>query len=449
MTCDLIVIGAGPGGYDAAVLAAKRGWSVVLIEAEKIGGTCLNWGCIPTKSYCKNASLLEELKEAEAYGVKDLSYSFDFNVARERKNQVVGQLTQGMQFFVDKSKTITYVQGMARFEDTHTVAVNGERYTAERIIIATGSVSAMLPIAGTDLSGVVTSKEILDLDAVPKRLCVIGAGVIGLEFASVFSRFGAQVTVLEYAKEILPNFDSDLAKRLKQSLVKKGIAITNQAMVQGIAQGESGLTVSYQLKEETLTCEADVVLMAVGRKANVGTLNLAEIGIEFSPRGINTDEVLQTNVPGIYAVGDVNGKCMLAHAASFQATKAVNHMQGVDDSIRLDIIPAAVFISPEAAMVGLTEEQCKEAGIGYKAVKSFFRSNGKAVCMGETDGLCKMIIATDGRILGCHLFGPHAADLIHEISSMMNMDVTLTQFRNFVHAHPTLSEVIQECGKEG
>ena len=473
----IIIIGAGPGGYETALLAAKRGVEVVLIEAGHVGGTCLNEGCIPTKSFCKNAEVIDSLREAEAFGITGLSYDFDFKAVTARKNAVVEQLRGGVEGLLGH-KLITLVHGKASFKDAHTVVVESVEYSADYIIIATGSVSASLPIPGADLPGVLTSKEILDLEEVPRRLCVIGGGVIGLEFASVFRSFGSEVTVLEYFKDILPRFDSDLSKRLKQSLGKRGIEINTQAQVIGIttvipseaegsyvipseAEGRVEESPCYRVtytrkgKEETL--EADKVLMAVGRKANVDSLNLADAGIEFTPRGIVVDDrTMQTNVPHIYAIGDVNGKMMLAHAATFQGIVALDHIMGIKNEIDLSVMPAAVFTSPEAASVGMTEDECKEAGIPVKCLKSFFRANGKAVTMGETDGFCKLVVAAEpkegcespyapGCILGCHLYGPHASDIVQEACALITRKATLKEFESIIHTHPTLIEVLQSA----
>ena len=452
----VIIIGAGPGGYETALLAAKRGVEVVLIESGHVGGTCLNEGCIPTKAFCKNAEVLDGLREAEAFGVTGLSYDFDFKAVAARKNAVVEQLRGGVEGLLGH-KLITLVRGKASFKDAHTVTVDGQDYVGDYIIIATGSVSASLPIPGADLPGILTSREILDLEEVPQRLCVIGGGVIGLEFASVFRSFGSEVTVLEYFKEILPRFDSDLSKRLKQSLGKRGIEINTQAQVTGIEKSDGVYKVSFTRKGKEEVVEADKVLMAVGRKANVGSLNLADIGIEFTPRGIVVDEkTMQTNVPHIYAVGDINGKMMLAHAATFQGIVALDHIMGIENGIALSVMPAAVFTSPEAASVGMTEEDCKEAGIPIKALKSFFRANGKAVTMGETDGFCKVIVAAEpkegaespyepGRILGCHLYGPHASDIVQEACALITRKATIKEFEDIIHTHPTLTEVLQSA----
>ena len=465
----IIIIGAGPGGYETALLAAGRGVEVVLIESGHVGGTCLNEGCIPTKSFCKNAEVLDGLREAEAFGITGLDYRFDFKSVTARKNAVVEQLRGGVEGLLGH-KNITLVRGKASFKDPHTVIVDltqnshceeqGEVavYTADYIIIATGSVSASLPVPGADLPGILTSREILDMEEVPQRLCVIGGGVIGLEFASVFRSFGSEVTVLEYCKDILPRFDTDLAKRLKQSLGKRGIAIETQAQVTGIAQDSGGCySVTYVRKGKEETVEADKVLMAVGRKANVASLNLAEIGMDFTPRGILVDDrTMQTNIPHIYAVGDINGKMMLAHAATFQGIVALDHIMGQENGIDLSVMPAAVFTSPEAASVGMIEDECKEKGIAVKCLKSFFRANGKAVTMGETDGFCKLVVAaepkegqetvfTPGTILGCHLYGPHASDIVQEACALISRHATLDEFRDIIHTHPTLTEVLQSA----
>ncbi len=449
---DLIIIGAGPGGYETAVKAAHAELKTVIIERGNLGGTCLNVGCIPTKCLCKNAELISELKEAENLGISSLSYGeIDMDKVVDRKDEVVRTLISGIEALL-KSPNITRVTGTARFADGHTISVDnaldtkGEptetEYTAPNIIIATGSVTKFLPIPGKDLPRVLTSTEMLDLREVPGRLVVIGGGVIGMEFASIFNSFGSQVTVLEYCKEILPNFDSDIAKRLKASLKGKGIAIVNNAAVDGIEDHGDHYDVTYMLKEQQQSVEADLVLMAVGRAANTGSLNLDDVGIETDRRGIVTDADFRTTVEGVYAIGDINGKCQLAHAASFQGQHVLNVIMGKADSIRLDIMPAAVFTNPEAAMVGLTAEQCKAGGIEAKAHKSFFRANGKALAMNETDGMVKILTDSNDRIIGCHMFGPHSADLIQEVAALMNKEATLADLRDIIHAHPTLGEVI-------
>lgn len=463
----IIIIGAGSGGYETALLAAKRGVEVVLIESAHVGGTCLNEGCIPTKTFCKNAEVLDSLREGETFGLTDLTYRFDFSKVIDRKNAVVEQLRGGVEGLLN-NKLITLVRGKASFKDAHTVTVTpgatpvtiekSVEYSADHIIIATGSVSSSLPIPGADLPGILTSREILDIEKVPSSLCVIGGGVIGLEFASIFRSFGCEVTVLEYCKDILPRFDTDLAKRLKQSLSKRGISVETQAQVTSITECDAdAYTVSYTRKGKEETVTAEKVLMAVGRRANVASLNLDDIGLEYTQRGIVTDErTMQTNIPHIYAVGDINGRMMLAHAATFQGIVALDHIMGVENQIDLSVMPAAVFTSPEAASVGLTEDECKDRGIPVKCLKSFFRANGKAVTMGETDGFCKVVVAAEpkegaqspyqpGRVLGCHLYGPHSSDIVQEACAMISRKATLEEFQRVIHTHPTLTEVLQSA----
>ena len=443
---DLIIIGGGPGGYETALLAAQRGLAVTLIERGNLGGTCLNEGCIPTKTLCRSAALVCDMKKAAELGVAVGDWSVDFPTIMARKNAVVEQLRTGVEALMRHPK-ISLVTGDARFVDALTVEVAGERYAARDVIIAPGSTAAILPIEGADLPGVVTSKELLDLHELPQRLTVMGAGVIGLEFASIFHALGSNVTVLEYAREVLPHFDTDMAKRLRQSLGKRGIVIETQAAVKSVAKINSSLAVNYEKKGKTLAVEADVVLMAVGRKANVSSLNLDDVGIDYTQRGITVDDNMLTNVPHVYAIGDINGKMMLAHAATFQGVCALNHIMGESCRVRLDVMPAAVFTMPEAATVGLTEEDCKEQGIEYVAKKSFFRANGKALSIGEPEGYCKLLVAADHRLLGCHILGAHASDVVQEVCALITRGASCDDLALTIHAHPTLSEVVLSAAR--
>ena len=426
----LLIIGGGPGGYETAVEAAKRGMEVTLISEGPLGGTCLNEGCIPTKTFCHYAELIEQNLKA------GLACKPSFAAVAERKQNVIEQLRGGIDMLL---KNVQVVCGKAQFKDTKTVVCEGQEYTADRIMIATGSVSASLPIPGAD--SCLTSKEILDLTEVPDSICVIGGGVIGLEFASIFRSFGSDVTVLEYCPNILPRFDVDLAKRLKQSLSKRDINIEVQAQVTAIDGGK----VTYMKKGKEFTVQADKVLMAVGRRPNTVGLNLEAAGIDYTRKGITVNDRFETSVPDVYAVGDVTGGIMLAHAATYQGLHALNAICGQEDSIRFDLIPAAVFTMPEVATVGLTEEQCKEQELQVRCLKSFYRANGKAVSMDEPEGYCKLIVAESGAVVGAHIMGSHASDLIHEIAAVMNMNGTIEQMQNIIHAHPTLSEIVQSA----
>ena len=443
---DLIIIGSGPGGYRSACYAAARGLSVTVFESAEAGGTCLNCGCIPTKSLCRNAEVIDTLRDASALGLESLSYNLDFGKIMERKNSVVAQLRNGVETLM-RTPGITFVNKKAKLTSGHTVVTDEEEYTAGDIIIATGSHAKIPPIKGTQLQGVVTSTELLDIPSVPKRLCIVGAGVIGMEFASVFSSFGSEVTVVEFMKEALPTLDSDIAKRLRQTIGKRGVTFHMQTAVKEIEEktdscGARVLNVITDKKGKTLEVEADTVLIATGRSANTDGLGLEEAGIEYDSKGIHTDDNFATNVPHIYAIGDVNGKCMLAHAATFQGIHVVNHILGTPDGIRPDIMPSAIFTNPEAASVGLSEDRCKELGLEYTCKKGFFRSNGKALAMNETDGMVKLISDSDGRIIGCHMFGAHASDMVQEITALMNAGVTTSRLAEIIHIHPTLSEIL-------
>ena len=443
---DLIIIGAGPGGYEMAAEATAHGLSVGIVERDLLGGTCLNRGCIPTKALCRNAEVVNLIKEAAQWGISVNDMAIDYATAFARKNEVVTQLRDGVAMLM-KSTGITVLEGEAKFLDAHTIEVAGEKQEAKNIVIATGSAPRGLPIPGADLC--MTSDDVLSMDTLPKSLCIVGGGVIGMEFAAIFQSFGVEVTVVEFCKEILPPFDKDIAKRLKTVLSKRGIKVITQAAVKAVAKTDGDmLLVTYDAKGKEQSITAERVLMSVGRQP-VLPEGLDAAGVTVSRRGIEVDDNMQTCVKGVYAIGDVNGLCMLAHAASAQGEVALAHILGKPCDIRLDVVPSAVFTVPELSMVGLTEDQCAEREMNVIVKKSFFRSNGKAVSMGETDGLVKMIVDADTRkILGCHICGAHAADLIQEVVMAMNADVTVDRLAHSIHGHPTLTEVVLAAAKQ-
>lgn len=443
MHSDLIIIGAGPGGYETALEAAARGLSVTLVNGGKLGGTCLNEGCIPTKCMVRDASVAMTLRDATEFCATEVKYDIDFNKVITRREGVVSQLRDGVAMLLKKAK-VNVVDGMAKFKDSNIIEVDGQEYDAPHIIIATGSHSRTLPVPGADSEWVLDSTGILNLESVPAELVVVGGGVIGMEFASVFAALGSKVTVIEYMKQILPPFDSDIAKRLKQSLSKRGIEIITGAAVTRLEQNyEYKIDVSYTLKGEEHHKLCDNVLMAVGRGANVEGLGLENAGVAYSAKGIPVDDNMQTNVPGIYAVGDVNGRMMLAHVATAQGRRALNHILGESDDINFDIVPSAVFTIPECGMAGLTEEQCKERGMSIETGKSFYRANGKALAMGEADGYCKLIFAKEsGLLVGAHIMGADAALLAQQCADLMSLGATRQRMRDIIFGHPTLSEII-------
>lgn len=422
---DLIVIGAGPGGYECAAMGAADGLSTLLIERDALGGTCLNRGCIPTKTLCRSAQIAADVADAAAYGIVTGPWHADMGAIMARKNAVVAQLREGVDMLTAGCDRIS---GTARLAAPDVVEVNGEQFTADRIVVATGSVAATLPVPGAELC--VSSDTMLDLTELPASLVVIGGGVIGLEFASIYSALGTEVTLVEYAPEILPAFDRDVAKRLRSLMQKRGVSIAVGARVTGITQGNGELTVNYEMKGKPRAATGAMVLMAVGRRP-------------LLPDGL-TREMLDTldpatlRIPGtpLYVIGDANGRCMLAHAASAQARMVMGRQ------VNMDVIPSAVFTMPECASVGLTEARAAESGLEFHTVKGMFRSNGKALAMGEPDGLVKLLLTPDGHILGCSIVGPHAADLIAEVALAMSAGLTATALTATIHAHPTLSEAL-------
>ncbi len=433
MRTDLLIIGAGPGGYRAAEYAAQQGLHVTIVEEAEVGGTCLNRGCIPTKTYVHSTTFVE---------------------AVERQQQVVTQLRSGVESIL-KHPNITLLRGHASFFDAHTIHVtpsspslpsfspaspssqvcrdsiatpSSSLLSPSSIIIATGSSAKLPPISDITDPRVVTSTELLQLTTLPRRLAIIGAGVIGMEFASIFHRFGTEVTVIEFLKECLPMLDSDIAKRLRKLMEKQGISFRMKTAVQQLSD-----------------IDADTILIATGRRPNTEGLNLTAAGIATDAHGfIPVDDNFQSG-ERLYAIGDVNGRQLLAHAAEMQAVRAVNHILGRTDGIRFDIMPAAIFTTPEAASVGPAEDRLKAAGIDYRCRKAFWRANGKALAMGETEGMLKLFSGADDRILGCHAYGAHAADIIQEVAALMCRDTTISQLRDIIHIHPTLGEILHSA----
>lgn len=448
MKADILIIGAGPGGYETALSAARQGKSVILFNGGKLGGTCLNEGCIPTKCLCRNAEIVSLFKEGDKFGIDDFTFTVNYNKILDRKTEVIESLRSGVETMLTQSKVMV-INSNAGFKDAKTLIAEGKEYEGDRIIIATGSVNRKLPIPGADLPCVLDSTALLNLEYIPAQLTIIGGGVIGMEFASIFSQLGSKVTVIEYMKQILPSFDSDISKRLKQILSKKGVTIITGATAKEIRQNEFyEIEVTYDVKGKEEKVISSDLLMAVGRAPKIEGLNLESVGINFSNKGIFVDDFMQTNIPGIFAIGDVNGRMMLAHAASAQGERALNVINGVGDNLRFDIIPAAVFTVPECGMVGKTEEQCKEEKIEVKIGISFFRANGKAMALGETDGMCKLIFRKDtGILIGAHILGVEAADLAQQCADMMNQNITLNQLKDIIFGHPTISEVIISAAK--
>ncbi|WP_461206261.1 dihydrolipoyl dehydrogenase [Clostridium sp. DL1XJH146] len=448
MNNDIIVIGGGPGGYVAAIRAAQLGARVCLIEKDKIGGTCLNRGCIPTKALYRNAEILNTLKNIDEFGININEYSVDIEKVQKRKNEVISKLVGGVEQLL-QANNIEVIKGTASFIDKNTISVMHEdkkitQITGTNVIIASGSSPSIPPIEGADIEGIYTSENILNFNNIPKSLTVIGGGVIGMELACIFNSFGTEVTVIEYLPEILAQIDTDITKRLTSSLKRKGIKINTSTKVNSIEKIESGYTITCVGKKGELKVRSEKVLVSAGRAPYFDNLNLEALSVDFDSKGIKTDSDCATNIPGIYAIGDVTGGLMLAHAASHEGIKAVEKIMGYSNASDSTVIPSCIFIFPEIASAGLTEKEAKEKEISYKVSKFMFGANGKALALGEPEGFVK-VLSSNEIIIGVHIMGPHASDLIHEGTLAITKELKIDDIINTVHAHPTLAESFTEA----
>lgn len=450
MEKDIVIIGGGPGGYTAAIRAAQLGAEVLLIEAENLGGTCLNKGCIPTKALYQNARMINELNQAEEFGIKLDGFHIDLAEMMQRKQSIVDRLKDGIARLI-KLNSIEMLYGKASLVSGDKVKVtdpagNEIGIKAKNIIIAAGAVPAKPPIPGIDLPGVITSDEILSLDRIPDTLAIIGGGVIGIEFAGIFSALGSKVTVIEFLPRILANMDGEISKKLVLSLKKRGISIETDTKVMRISMDNGALSVAAGGKKGESVILADAVLVSTGRAPRTEGLGLEAAGIAYDGKGIKVNESYQTNVPGIYAVGDVTGGLMLAHAAAGEGIAAAEAIMGSKGRLNYDAVPGCVFTFPEIAAVGLSEEEAKEKGIDYCSSKFLFGANGKALTIGEEEGFVKVLAETQTkRIIGVHIMGPHASDLIHEAVLAVEKKMTADDIQDVIHAHPTLSEAFMEA----
>lgn len=452
MTKHLVVIGGGPGGYTAAIRGAQLGAKVTLIEKDLVGGTCLNRGCIPTKTLYRTAEILSHLQHASTFAINASSdASVDPAALKQRCDQVSTQLREGIEQLI-RANAIDYVKGSAQLLSATEVLVTLEdqsqlRLQSDVTLIATGSVPAVIPIPGADLEGVITSDDLLKMDTLPKSMAIVGGGVIGVEFATIYNTFGTEVQVIEVFPNLLNTLDQDIAKRFTSSMKRKGITAHTAVSVQKIERGEDGrLTVHMDGKKGALSLQAEKVLLATGRKPYTEGLGLAEAGIEHGPRGIVVNQAYQTNLPNVYAIGDVIGGIMLAHWAAHQGLTAVEHALGANPHLDSPVVPGCIFTFPEIATAGMTEEAAKEAFEGrHQTSKFMFGANGKALALGEGEGFVKVVADDQGVIVGMHIMGPHASDLIHEGVIAIEQKMKAADFKPFVHAHPTLSESVYEA----
>ena len=450
-SADIAVLGGGPGGYVAALRAAQLGARVILVEKDRVGGTCLNVGCIPTKALLTSAELLLRAKRGSEFGLAIPQVSVDLPALMACKRKTVDQLVGGVEQLL-KARRVTLVRGAARIIRPDTLSVDdgqgGKReYSAQRIILAPGSVTATPPIAGSDLPGVITSTGALDIDTVPARLVIVGGGVIGLEFACIYEALGSKVTVLEMTRAILPGAtDEAIAKRLHSLLRRRGLDVQTNAVVQRIEQNGGMLRVFAGTAGAETTTECDRVLIATGRWPNTQGMGFAELGLRMNGRAIAVDERLATNLPNVWAIGDAIGGWMLAHKAMVDGRVAAENATGGQRQVDYRSVPSVIFTRPEVASVGLTESQARAAGVPIKVTQFPFSANPRARIFGETDGLVRLICeAGSGRILGVHMLGLHVTDLIAEGALAVQTGATADNLAWTTHAHPTLPEAMLEA----
>ena len=464
VTYKIIIIGGGPGGYVAAIRAAQLGAKVALVENHKIGGTCLNYGCIPTKAFFKSAELLEEAKHGNAYGLDIEGVRLNTELLQNHRKTVVSDLTSGVEKLL-LANGVDIIYGTASFISEHEISVTDEdgtftEYSAEKYIIATGSKVFVPPVKGIENKRVVTSKELLEFEELPDKLVILGGGVIALEFASIFNAFGSDVTVVARST-VLKAFDKDVVKRTSAYLKKKGIRILTNTNVLEIKDGEKGAAVAVEGKKGEEVLSADLILSAMGRRPHHTGLNVETAGLKLNGHAIDVDDSFKTSNEKVYAIGDVNGRYMLAHAASHQGVHVVEEILGYymdhesDHAAgqttdewnvsKMDVVPSCVFISPELASVGVNEDKALAEGLAVKVSKFPFSANGKAMTINHTEGFVKLVALESGRLIGAQILGAHASDLIHELTVAVANGLTVTDVTSTIHAHPTLSESVAEA----
>ncbi len=443
---DLIIIGAGPGGYVAAIKAAKNGLNVTLIDGNRVGGTCLNVGCIPTKALVKSAETYQSILNSEHIGIQVENIKLDMNQMIEHKNYVTEKLVSGVEFLLDKYG-VEVIKGFAQFVDNKTIKVNNQTYTANNIVIATGAITKHLPIEGVDLDFVVDSTKLLDNKVLPTHLTVIGGGVIGMEFAFIYASLGAKVSVIEYMDHVLPNLDKEFSMRLTRYAKNLGIQFITKSAVTKIAVENDIKKVYYEQKGNQKSIETDLVLEAVGRIPNMNHLGLEHTGIDYDlKKGIKVNEKMQTNIPHIYAIGDVTNIIQLAHVASHQGMVAVENILGHHAAMDYSAVPSVTFTTPTIATVGTTEAMAKEQALEVDIIKVPFSANGKALISEAEAGYLKLIRNKETKeLIGGMVFGKDADSLIAQITIAIKNKLSAKQLQETIFAHPTVSELIHEA----
>jgi len=445
---EVVIIGGGPGGYVAAIRAAKLGRKVALVEADYLGGTCLNRGCIPSKTLLRHAEVIENIKKAKAWGIETGPVTFSFPKMLKRKDQVINQLRTGIGFLLKQGKIDVYNgYGEVQFNKEITIKSKDKQETiyGEKIILATGSTPIVPPIEGANETPYLTSDTVFDLEKVPESIVIIGGGIIGVEFAGIFSSLNVDVTIVELADRIISTEDPEASKVLKRSLEAKGVNIFTKTKVVKLAQFEGKKQVHIEKNNgSTEVINTDSILLSVGRKPNLAASK--KLSLELDGPFIKVNEKMQTSISSIYAVGDVIGGYQLAHVASAEGLVAAANASGEEETVNYKVVPRCVYTNPEIASVGLSEEELKKKGIKYKVVRVDHNSNGKALALDEKEGFVKLLADEKyGEILGVTMIGPHVTEMITEPSAFIHLEGTVEELASMIHAHPSISETLYEA----
>ena len=445
---DVAVLGSGPGGYVAAIRAGQLGMKAVVVERDALGGVCLNWGCIPSKSLLRNAEVLNLVQNAGAYGINVERVRPDFGKAIDRSRGVVNRLTRGIAMLLRKNK-VEHIQGTGVLEGPNDVAIaeTGDRLSAENVIIATGARQLHIPALPIDRETVISSREAIVLREVPRRVVIVGGGATGCEFAYVWRTYGAEVTIVELMPRIVPNEDADISAELERAFRRQGIQILTGAQVRGIGVDSDSVKVSVSINEENSIIDCDKVLVAVGVQGNVDGIGLESAGVQTERGFIPVNDSMQSNIPNIYAIGDVTGKLLLAHVASAQGVTAVEHIAGLDPpALDYGQMPRAIYCRPQVASFGLTEEQARQAGYSVKIGKFPMSASGKALALNESEGMVKLVVEAEiGELLGGHMIGAEVTEMLGELGMAKLLEATTAELGWLVHPHPTISETIKEA----
>jgi len=447
---DVVIIGSGPGGYVAGIRAGQLGLKVAVIEKDPfLGGTCLHRGCIPTKSLLENADIWQKIQKSKEFGITVGDVRLDWGAVQTRKQSVVDQNAKGIEFLFKKNK-VERITGFAKVVDRNTVEVEGKRLSTKNIILAMGSVPRDLPHIKADGKRIINSDHILKLTEVPKSMLVIGAGAVGCEFASIFSRFGTKVTIVEVMPQLLPIEDEEIAKEVTRVFKKKGIEVYADAKVDSAEVHDKGVKVVMTTKGKQQTFDVEIVLSATGRRAVTENCGLEKTKVQIDRGFVQVDPAMRTAEPNVYAIGDIVPTPALAHCASAEGILAVEHIKGLDvRPINYDHVPNCTYTDPEVASVGLTEKKAKERGFEVKIGKFPFTANSKAKIIGESNGLVKFVCDTKyDALLGVHIVGPKATELIAESCVALELEATSESIARTIHAHPTLSETLMEAAED-